>query len=253
MNAWLTLYKKELRASRFAVVVFPLAIIAVALLGYLFSNRLPLGLPAAIVMMPLSVYHFLVIYQGFQTMKSEWNDRTIYLVNSLPVSGTVITSSKLGSIMTAFTINTLLSILCSVLLALPLIERSGNPIPAGFPWSVMITMGIKIYILFWLFNLSLAVMGQFAYLSGKLVEKFSGLVSVISFAVSFWLIVRLGNLLAYGLEWLPKLRLQGINMSNGLVTVNSAAMDMSSFVGGFIVIIGLFVISSLLLEHEVEV
>ncbi|HEX6971326.1 MAG TPA: hypothetical protein VF234_03835, partial [Limnochordia bacterium] len=187
MRRWWRLYCKDLASQRGALALL-LGAIAVWLL--FLHSRAGLWDPAlvtALSWMPLSFVIPWALWMTVSIHKSEWEQRTCYLLLSLPIPAWQILLSKLAAIATQ------LLILVVVIDALALwnayaafgqadFVRAWALLPAEARWLALRTA--VIFGALWAVGIGLFLsLAQAAYLVGRLVDRFSGLLSGGAFLV----------------------------------------------------------------------
>lgn len=102
------LYLKDMHDLKAEIIV----VLAITLLldtWIYFASGYPRQIIILPVLMTLGLAAFIPLVSSFKMLSREWNDNTVYLVMSLPVSGTMIMVSKLLAILSQFLIGTLVA------------------------------------------------------------------------------------------------------------------------------------------------
>ncbi|MGB4702048.1 MAG: hypothetical protein WBI01_06075, partial [Syntrophomonadaceae bacterium] len=122
----------------------------------------------------------------------EWNNHTIYLMMSLPVGGGMILGSRLAALLTQYVFGTLIVGICGLLLA-------GELAPELYDNLDLILPYLDIVVLFYLCTVAwigyLISVSFFSQIIGKLVSRFSGLVTIVTFFATLWLSVKMMGLM----------------------------------------------------------
>jgi hypothetical protein len=95
------LYLKDMHDLKAEIIV----VLAITLLldsFIYFSSGYPRQLIILPVLMTIVLAAFIPLVSSFKMLHREWNDNTVYLVMSLPVSGYMIIGSKLLAIISQF-------------------------------------------------------------------------------------------------------------------------------------------------------
>jgi len=125
---------------------------------------------------PLSIF-----FRSFASISSEWKENTVYMMMSLPVSGTMILLSKVLSLITRLLILLIVALPFTAIffMKMPLTQMFVN-IDIDMNLVKIISMYVGILILMYILYLVIAI---FSAQIGTLVKKFSGLFTFIIFIV----------------------------------------------------------------------
>ena len=202
MARYWSLLKKELRTSRMGFFILLFSIVAWDVFLSTRSNSWDKTLIFVLSFVPVVVLPFYAFVSGFSSFREEWQDKTIYLLLSLPVRGITLTSVKLLSVF--------IEILVFVTIIFIGVMMFGQKaFPVTMPYQLLIQGGLILSIAM----LMLATMSQFAYLAGRLFERFQWLVSLWVFILLWWGIGRLFSLFSYLLKWLPDIQVKSWQIS----------------------------------------
>lgn len=246
------LYRKELREERGMLLLLLLALVAWQLF---LASRLPhwgvepvLGLS----LMPLGFLPLWVLWQGSNSFRYEWRERTSYLLLSLPASAWVKAAAKLSAIMTASTA------LLAVILAGAFVffwphapeafQRMG--ISPEWPATAFVANVAKMIVPYWAVMLFIATAGQFAFLASRLLHRYTGVAETIVFLVTTWLWSRFTHLAAPLLGWLPGIPFTVLDIQGQLRT---AIVPIAPLVSAALFGIGVFALGAWLLERRIDV
>lgn len=177
------LYNKQMRETLPEMVIIGGAAVLVSLVVYIkIGSILPAVLIAMLMVMGLA--SFLPIVSSFR-LGQEWNNHTIYLMMSLPVGGGMILGSRLAALLTQYLFGTLIVGVCGLLLAVGLFpEPFDYYLQAIMPyWDI----AVLLYLLTVVWMVYLISVSFFSQIIGKLVSRFSGLVTIITFFATLWL------------------------------------------------------------------
>lgn len=187
------LYKKDLKGSKFEMF-FMLGMFLVGNIYLYYKTRTDWPVPAGFVanFMGAGVIFLFIFFKAFQVIRSEWKDNTVYLMMSLPVSGKIIFLSKLLSLLTQWLV---LEVLVGLgawfflkeLITMNELREIQNHI---FPWIKEIT---KLALLVFLGMNQGLLIAFFSSVVGKLVKKFSGLVTFGTFIAATMLISNISS------------------------------------------------------------
>lgn len=244
---------KEIQQATGTAAIFTLLI--VLWIGYLLTrvNVWPGELALVLSLMTLGFLPFWALWRTYYSLRQEWTGDHMYLLLSLPIPGWYITSTKLLVAMVE-----LLVYAAVIQLGALVIFNAGAA--SVFPWEILMEpallwTSIRLSVLSMLMlGMGMVVM-QFAYLCGRLVSKRRGLLTLLVGAVSMWLILRLGGLLAPLFKWLPPMPVYGISVFGGepvMIQTQTAYVGLAPLAGSLLVAVGLFLLGSVLLERDIE-
>ncbi|HOQ10477.1 MAG TPA: hypothetical protein PLG09_10170 [Syntrophomonadaceae bacterium] len=166
------------------------AAVLVSLVLYLKLGSVRIAVLMA-MMMVMGLACFLPIVSSFR-LGQEWNNHTIYLMMSLPVGGGMILGSRLAALLTQYVFGTLIVGICGLLLA-------GELAPELYDNLDLILPYLDIVVLFYLCTVAwigyLISVSFFSQIIGKLVSRFSGLVTIVTFFATLWLSVKMMGLM----------------------------------------------------------
>ena len=230
MKPFFSLYLKELRASRGNFLIFLAAIFVLDI--FLMTRASSWGywnvLAASFV--PLVLLIFLGMLQAFLLVRDEWKAGTAPFLRSLPISGWGIVGAKMLAAFTSWVAMSLVTLALSGIFyaCAPWFGMEWLPL-AELPWFRMIG-GIVIFVL--------GIMGavlfggivlQLAYLMGRIVNRFGGLLSAVAGVGLMYVATKGGDWLAGVLSFLPEITVEvPFNWSEGFAlvpqTVSSGAI-----------------------------
>ena len=179
------LYKKQMREMAPEMVVIGGAAVLVSLVLYLKVGSIPMAVAIAMFMV-MGLAFFLPIVSSFR-LGQEWNNHTIYLMMSLPVGGSMILGSRLAALLTQYVFGTLIVGICGLLLVIGL---APEPIYNDLDLDLILPY-LDIAVLLYLVTIAwmgyLISVSFFSQIIGKLVSRFSGLVTIVTFFATLWL------------------------------------------------------------------
>lgn len=184
------LFKKQMREMAPEMIIIGGAAVLVSLVLYLKLGSVRIAVLMA-MMMVMGLACFLPIVSSFR-LGQEWNNHTIYLMMSLPVGGGMILGSRLAALLTQYVFGTLIVGICGLLLA-------GELAPELYDNLDLILPYLDIVVLFYLCTVAwigyLISVSFFSQIIGKLVSRFSGLVTIVTFFATLWLSVKMMGLM----------------------------------------------------------
>lgn len=253
MSRFLRLLRKDLEASRWPLGILSGAI--VGLLTFAWFRMPPAGhvdweAAAFVMAIPFVFLPFWLLWQSFQSLRSEWREDTVYTLLVLPVPGWQILISKMLEICIEYTVLLLVSLGGGLILfhghleALLLIL----PRPSWLLWNGFI-----------LYLVSLAVLAAFvsviqlSFVVSKMVGRLQGLVALWVLILANWLVAKSGIILEPVFRWLPPLPLHRIFDLQELGREIVLEWNIAPEVGTWLGIIALFFLTSYLLENYLEI
>jgi len=252
MKRLLQLVRKDLQAS-----LLPLAFlsgITLILMGFIRFKMARSGWPVeaalAALGIPLMFLPLWLLWQSFQTLRSEWREDTVYTLLVLPIPGWQVMLAKLLAICLEYTAFLAVTAMGTLLIFAPLVQRAMNSLP-GVTWTLRNAFLLCLVSLALL--ASMVIFVQLAFVVSKMVGRVQGLVAIWTLTLSGWLVEKLGVLLEPLFRWIPRLPLHKLfrldEFGEGIVAEWNPAPDIGTCLG----IIALFFLTSYLFEHYVEV
>lgn len=182
-----TLYKKDLAASRFEILLI-LGFIVVGNLFLFYKARTswPMDMTLALSMLFLGFIPLFAFFRAFSFIREEWKENTVYFMMSLPTTGNTIFLSKFLALLTQFFVLGAVAVLFVVAFMLMQLEIRQVWMVirgAGNIWQ-MVWEFAKIAIITSLSFALIIITAFFSAVIGKLFRKFSGLITFIVFIVT---------------------------------------------------------------------
>lgn len=165
------------------------------LFGSLRDGRI--GICILPMFLTLGLAALLPLVSSFKVFNQEWNDKSIYLLMSLPASGSMVIGSKLLALFSQYLAGTLVVGIGSALSTYHAIPSSVK-ILAG--WQNVLSnpelykLGALIYLLTIVGMLCLFCNSFLSQMLGRLSRKFSGLVTAGVFILIVWLVGKITGL-----------------------------------------------------------
>lgn len=252
MAPFLRLLRKDLETSRWSVGVF--SGIMFGLMVYIrfkiSSGKWPYQALGFFFLVPAIIGPIWLLWQSFQTLRSEWREDTIYTLLTLPVSGWKILLAKLCAICLEYTVFVIVS-LVGLLVLFPFILTEASEVVPSLGWLAW--NGFLVYLVSLFFLISVVIFIQLAFVVGKMVGRFQTIISLWVLFLASWFVTILSRILAPALRWLPPLSLHKIMRLHQLERSIVFEWYFSSQLGGFLAIVGLFFLASYLLENYTEI
>ncbi|QTL97510.1 hypothetical protein GM661_05690 [Iocasia frigidifontis] len=253
MKAWWKLYKKEIYNISFFMLVSLLITLSWELFLFYKIHSWPLGMPFGLSFLPFSIFPLLVLWLGYNSFRQEWKDDTIYLTLSLPKAGWQINLAKLTASMTFYLAIVILTTLMIYLFQQGFIITilQGSPDPIVISW-INSTI-LKICFVYWISGIGIFIISQFSQLISLFFDRFRGLISIVVFILSNYLLFRLSIFLAPLLKFLPDIQVDVIKELNGSLNCIPIYLDSGLIIAVAIITMGFFFGGSWLLENYLEV
>ena len=253
MRSWFSLYKKELyRLVFFTLIVFLIVTGWQFFLVYKLA-KWPAELVFGLSFLPFSFFPLIMLWQGYQSFRYEWKDDTAYFLLTLPRSGWQITLAKLTAGMTFYIGITLYNILILLIANRSVI----NLFMSDFPENVtpkLITNGFTDFtILYLISGLAIYILTQFSYLISRFYNRFNGMISIVIFVLSVYIVHRGGSLLAPLLKWMPDIPVRVMEGMAGIAQERIIYIGSGPLLGSLIMLILLFLAGSWIFEKQLEV
>ncbi|MDD3271343.1 MAG: hypothetical protein WC109_04350 [Syntrophomonadaceae bacterium] len=255
LKKFFKLYSKEMRELRPEILVVLIATMVLNLLFYFKAQELPAMIIVPSMMM-LGLAGFLPFISSFKLLGREWNSNTIYLLLSLPVKGGSILGSKLLALLSQYLIGTAVVTAGGVILTFLLFPEPGlaetlrQAQASGIDTRLqtIISSGGLFYLMSLVGMAYVIAISFFSQLLGKLVTRFSGLVTAIVFIATFWLMGKLMTPIWQQVGNYSQLHMNQYNFSiaalNQLVGMNTLIM-----LAGTIIV---FIAAVLVYNHKIE-
>lgn len=173
-----TLYGKELREVRLEILLVLAITIFFTVLVYLKTDGAERGFIVVPGMMTLGLAIFIPFVTSFKLFSREWRNNTVYLMMSLPVSGTMLLGSKLLALVTQYIIGTLVvvfTVSAAVFISFPEMWQLFNQAP--ILWQI----GLLMYLAGFTKMLFIFCASFLSQVGGKVFSRGSGLITFVMF------------------------------------------------------------------------
>ncbi|HBN96556.1 MAG TPA: hypothetical protein DDZ66_09670 [Firmicutes bacterium] len=252
MKRFLRLLRKDLQAS-----LLPMGFLSGITLILMFFTRFkistggwPIEAAFASIVMPLVFLPLWLLWQSFQTLRTEWREDTVYTLLVLPVPGWQVMLAKLLAIWIEYTVLLGVTAIGTLLFFAPLVQEAMEILPSVV-WALR--NGLLLYLIGLALLASVVIFVQLAFVISKMAGRVQGLVAIWTLILSGWLVEKLGVLLEPLFRWMPKLPLHKLfrldELRQGIVAEWNLAPEMGTWLG----ILAILVLTSYLFEHYVEV
>ncbi len=254
MKRFLQLIRKDLQASKFPILMN--ASLVIAWLVFLYSRLLKswsLDIIAPLMSVPLFFMPFWLLWQCYQLLRNEWQEDTIYTLLLLPLPGWKLMASKLVTLLIEFSIFLVVYVGTILIFFQKLIMVDQLLASTSIIW--FLRNGLLIYIFALAFISGPLILVQLAFVVGKLVGRFRGLVAIWVLLLASWLSERIGLILQPIFRWLPPVTINQILRLQDLEWWPESynwQWDITAEIGVWLTIIALFFLSGWLLENYVE-
>ncbi|MFW5991694.1 MAG: hypothetical protein ACOCQN_00700 [Halanaerobiaceae bacterium] len=253
MKGWWKLYKKDLYAILFFLLVVILLVSAWQLFLYYRINRYPSELVFGLGLIPFLFFPLLMLWQGYQGFRREWKEETAYFLLSLPRPGWQLALSKLLAGVTFYLVTIGYSILLLYLVNGSTVTDIFRHLPEVIERNVVGMILTRVFIFSVISGIAIYILSQFAFLIGRFYERFNGLVSILVYILSVYITFRGGSILAPLLNWLPNLSFPVQFSNSGLTEVRTLYLGSGPIFGSIVIIIVLFWLGSYVLAEHLEV
>lgn len=202
------------------------------------------------VALPAGFLPFWLIWQSFQTLRSEWREDTVYTLLVLPVSGWQVLLAKLVSICLEYTFLFWVITGGTWLFFKNVLVELWTFVPDSL-WLV--------WNLFWLYAAGLlgvavlVIYVQLGFVVSKLVGRLQALVALWVWVLGAWLVDRVGLLLQPLLGWLPSISVDRLLGWERVHIDLSVDLNLAPPVGAGLALVGLFFLAGYLFEHYLEI
>ncbi len=252
MKRFLRLLRKDLQAgllpmgflSGITIIIMFFVRFRIATAGW------PIETSLAAISFPLVFLPLWLLWQSFQTLRSEWREDTVYTLLVLPVPGWQVMAAKLLAIWIEYTVLLGVTIVGTLVFFPPIVQEAMNFLP-GVAWVVR--TGVLVYLISLMMLASVIIFVQLAFVVSKMVGRLQGLVALWTLMLSSWLVEKLGALLEPIFRWVPTLPLHKMfrleEIRQGIV----ADWDVAPEIGTWLGVIAILILTSYLFEHYVEV
>lgn len=252
MKRFFGLLKKDLEASRIPVAFLS----GITLLIMLFvrykisSGAWPLETAIAAIAIPTMFTPLWLMWQSFQALRSEWREDTVYTLLVLPVPGWQVMLAKLVSIWAEYTVLFVTIVAGGLIFFWSLL----NPILTMLPSLSWLLRNVFLLYLASVYALAgYVIFIQLAFVVGKMVGRFQGLVAIWTLVLANWIVGRLALLLEPLFRWLPTVPLHDVFRLQQLERNIVLELNLAPHIGLILGTIGLFCLTSYLFEHYVEI
>ncbi len=257
MKQFLRLLRKDLETSKFPMLFnSALVIIWIGFLRYQFESNWSIRVIVGLMTIPLTFLPLWLIWQTYQSLRSEWRDNTIYTLLLLPVPGWQINLSKLVALLIEFTTVMAVYIIATLSAFKVPIQYFIGDIFSTVPLSWFLRNGLILYVVAMAIFARFIAFVQLAYIAGKLVGKVRGLIVLWVLFLATWLTQWMGYLLKPFFRWLPALKVHQLLQFHALEPITHSSpeiiWDYSGNFGSWLTVIGLFILGSWLLQNYIE-
>jgi len=252
MKRFLTLLRKDLQASLLPIgFLSGITVIIMAFVRFRIETAgWPMEISLVAISIPLVFLPLWLLWQSFQTLRSEWREDTVYTLLVLPVPGWQVMTAKLLAIWIEYTVISAVTAVGTLVFFSPLVREAMAFVPS-VGW--VIRNGILLYLASLLMLASVVIFVQLAFVVSKMVGRLQGLVALWTLILSSWFVEKLGVLLEPIFRWIPTVPLHRVfrleEIREGIV----ADWNLAPEIGSWLAILFVLALTSYLFEHYVEV
>ena len=255
MKKFFKLYTKEMHELRLEILILIITTLVLDVYLYFKLQDIP-NIAIAPSLMILGLASLLPFISSFKLLNREFSTNTAYLLLSLPVKGGSILGSKLLALLSQYVIGTLIVGIAGLILASLLFPEPGltevirQAQAAGIDINLqsLLSMGVLFYLMSIVSMAYVVVISFFSQLVGKLAKRFSGLITVIIFLATFWL---MGKLMTPLWQQLDNVSQHYMNLYNFNVAAFNGVMGLNTL----IILLGttlVFLAAVLVYNHKIE-
>lgn len=255
MRKFLRLLRKDLEASKWPLTVLS----GVSLIWHLFlrfklESTWSKNEVMVLLWLPLLFLPFWLIWESFQTLRTEWREDTAYTLLVLPVPGWYITLSKLAGLLVEYTLLLAVNIGGILLMFKVRLPEMFGSLLVEIPISWLARTMFLVYLASLGVFAYLVVFIQLAFVVSKMVGRLQGLVAFWVLFLAGWFVSRMGQLLEPLFRWVPGVPLDKLFQTERIgVTFDSFIWNLSPQIGLWLATFGLFILTAWLLEKYVEI
>ncbi len=254
MKSWFSLYIKEFRSMFLTIMVSVILVVAWDLYLITKMNNWPMGLTFGLGFIPFLIFPLVLMLQGFQSYRKEWENDTIYLLRTLVSPGYQISLAKLSASLTYYLLVTILTGVIHfsshwVQLRFFLSEIP-EPVSSSFSANLFI-LGALAYLFF---GIMIYIISQFSYLVSCFFSRFRWVITVMVFNISFYIVFRVGTFLSLPFKWLPDLPVQVMwSGHTGTQEYLKIYLGSGPLVATLLILIGIFITGGWLMKNQLDV
>lgn len=250
MRSWYELYKKEIRSISFFLLVSILIISGWELFLLYKSGGWPGEIVFGLSFLPFSFLPLIMLWQGYQSYRQEWENDTVYILLSLPRAGWQIGLSKLLAAFTYYFTTVFFTLIMIYFINdKSIISMISSYITPEYLYKSILLVGIS-YILFGMIPY---ILSQFSCLVSRFYSRFRGLISIVVFVLTNYLVYRTASIISPIFNWVPNIPVKGFSESMGMVAVQVIKINSAPIVSLLFMIGLVFYLGSILLERHLEV
>lgn len=256
MRAWWELYKKELYSIGFFIMVTFILVFVWEFFLFYKMNSWPLGVSFGLSFLPFTFFPFLVLWLGYNSYRQEWKDNTNYFLLSIPRRGWEISLAKMVSSMTFYLGITLFAFLLIFLFHQNFIaSQIASEIPEGaLSNGLAVNLMLKMVLVYWLYGMFIYIIIQFSQLISLFFNRFRGLITIIVFTLSNYIVFRGASILAPLFRWVPDFSIRSFtDIGMRVSKSNTIYIGSGPIISSLLVLAGLFILGSWIIEKQLDV
>ena len=256
MRAWWELYKKEISAISFFSAVIFLALLAWQVFLFYKADTWISGLVFGLAFVPFFFYPLLILWLGYNSYRQEWKDDTHYFLLSLPRRGWEISLAKLAAAMSFYLGICLATILLIFVFHQGYIRETvlDDNFRGVMGSGILSGLALRLFLAYWLYGLTFYIVAQFSQLVSLFFDRFRGLITIIVFILSPYVIFRGVLLLAPLFRLVPELSMGNlVYVDFDIPRVYPLTFGSGPFLAYLVMIIAMFLLGSWLVEKHLEV
>jgi len=253
MKSLISLIKKELRQLNILFIVS--AVMVGGWLWFLISrvDNLPPALTFSLGFIPLFFLPIIMIFLAYTSYRSEWGNKTIYLLKTLPRKGYEINFAKFFPAAAYYLIFSFFIISVNLFFHQELITELLNAAPELVGREMSKQFLTLSYLSYLITGIQLYLITQFSYIIASFFNRFRLFISILVFILSHYLIIRFGGFINYLFNWLPDFPVTVFMENPAGITESTVYIGSAPFVVILLIMTGLFFLNSRLIASEVDV
>jgi len=253
MRSWWSLYKKEIYNIWFFSLIVFLIVTGWQLFLVYKMGRWPAELIFGLSFLPLSFFPLIMLWQGYQSFRYEWKDDTAYFLLTLPRSGWQITLAKLTAGMTFYILTTLYTLLIIYLSNQSIINVFLADLPMNINTELLLNPFYQMTVMYIISGIVIYILAQFSYLISRFYNRFNGIISIVIFILSVYIVHRGGSLLGPIFKWIPDIPIHIMDGMAGVFQERIVYVGTGPIIGSLIMLIVIFFAGSWIFEKHLEV
>lgn len=247
------LLKKDLESYKVFMAIFVLGIIAWDIFLWTRIGKWRPDMIVGLTFLPLLLIAFWALLSPFLKLRQEWDGNHVHLILVLPVPGFYITGAKALATLIEAIILSLIATAGIWYVGILALNPSVSWVVRQMTTADVVGFAFQALLMFWLALCAAIVVVQFAYLSGRLYEKFSGLIAIWTLFLSTWVVEQLGALAEPAFRWLPDFGFKTWQTINDQLITSVVPVSSAPIASVLLGVLILFAAGSWMLDRQIEI